>query len=511
MIRTTTTTIILSIILILIVVEVKGKCALPPYVLPRELPEKLPQTIEIALKKIEALLDLETSKLSGKVPSVVVGIAYNQRLLYSKGFGKVNTTGSGEIVPSPSQTLYPIASVTKVFTALLMLQMRDEMGLDLDAPLRAYLPGFSIRNPYFPSKRDLTLRALSSHLAGLPRNTPCQNPCNLTNSEMLARIAQLVLVTPPYTAPMYSNLGFSLLGHALSAVGGASYQDLIEKNILAPLGMTNSAFNLSPAQLDRVAQSANPFVVQGWDVPAGGLYSTADDMVALIQLILTLTDPQQNSGLVLDGWSLREWTQQQLWTDPNGIQSQGMPWENRFVAGQWTNYKGGSFPGYTSGLWIAPDINLGFFVSTTSGAEPFLSAEISAILFPAVDSYIRDIQPRDLLPPSHLAFVGNFVTSTGASFSFSVRNASGFQFLALDVSSPPFPMLRFLGLDNHSQVASFRVTPLPDPARSNLDICNSFTGGIYFEYVYFQLNQFGTSALSLTIPGILWDTIAFRS
>ena len=124
-----------------------------------------------------------------------------------------------------------------------MLQLRDQGLLSLEDELDKHLPEFKIQNP-FQSARSITLKQLASHMAGLPLETPCENMfilgCNSTDKEIYNNIAMLKLISPPGSQPSYSNMGFAALGHALGNIMDTSWEKLLDKMVLSPLGLQSS-------------------------------------------------------------------------------------------------------------------------------------------------------------------------------------------------------------------------------------------------------------------------------
>lgn len=165
--------------------------------------------------------------------------------------------------PDPSlgsptgDSVFRIGSITKVFTTLLMLQLRDQGLLkSTSEDITTYLPEFKIQNPY-QTKRGVTFWQLSSHMGGLPRETPCDNiffhGCNLTDDQVYANLSKMELILPPGSVPNYSNLGFALLGHALERVSGTGWEESVQEMILDPLGMTRSGSVFTPEILKDLA------------------------------------------------------------------------------------------------------------------------------------------------------------------------------------------------------------------------------------------------------------------
>ena len=166
--------------------------------------------------------------------------------------------------PPTGDTGFRIGSITKVFTALMMLMWRDRGLLpSLDADITTYLPEFKIVNPY-QTQRGITFRQLASHMAGLPRNAPCKGifttGCNITDEQMYKNLATIELLQPPGSQPSYSNLGFGLLGRVLERVRGptATWEAQLRLAILDPLNMTNSGNKFTPEAMNKLAVGYYP-------------------------------------------------------------------------------------------------------------------------------------------------------------------------------------------------------------------------------------------------------------
>ena len=140
---------------------------------------------------------------------------------------------------------------------LMTLMLRDAGKLkSLDDNVTAYLPEFSIQNP-FQTKRGITFRQLSSHMSGLPRNPPCPGlfvtGCNLTDSQIYNNLAKMRLMFPPGMQPEYSNLGFGLLGRVLEKIQGPTWEKQVAEMVFKPLKMTNSGNYFTPETIKKLA------------------------------------------------------------------------------------------------------------------------------------------------------------------------------------------------------------------------------------------------------------------
>src|SRR5579885_694131 len=127
--------------------------------------------IDRQIKELQAtfaLVDafLEAERETRKLPGLSCAIVYDQEVLWSKGFGFANI--EQKIVANP-QTIYRIASVTKLFTATMMMRLRDSGRLHLDDPLEKYLPSGKVQSR-FTDPSPITFRQVVAHIAGLPRD-----------------------------------------------------------------------------------------------------------------------------------------------------------------------------------------------------------------------------------------------------------------------------------------------------------------------------------------------------
>jgi CubicO group peptidase (beta-lactamase class C family) len=263
------------------------KCPLHPS--PSPLPSPLPEKIVAAISTLET--QLETLLNDQTMPGLVASVTYREEDIWSKGFGVTRKRVAGKT--PDKDTIYRIASVSKIFVVLMVYQMYDR-GLirSLDDPLNYFCPTFHINNPF--TADNITLRQIMSSMSGLPREAPCGQPeepsvnlCPHNTSAILGRLSRQSTILPPWTQPSYSNLGFALLGRCLVShfFPETSYEDYLQLHILDPLGMAGTGFTYSShSVLGRLATgyesdgSAEPLYDVGWWGPAGQMHSTASDL-----------------------------------------------------------------------------------------------------------------------------------------------------------------------------------------------------------------------------------------
>jgi CubicO group peptidase (beta-lactamase class C family) len=207
-----------------------------------------------------------------------------------------------------ANTVFEIGSVTKVFTSLLLADMVERGEVRLDTPVAELLP----KTVQVPSRngRRITLLDLSMQSSGLPRLPTNLRPADFANPYADYDAAKLYQFLSGYTLPRdpgekyeYSNLGAGLLGHALALKAGVSYEELVRKRILEPLGMQSTSITLTDDQKKRLAPGYNAALnpARNWDFDAlagcGALRSTANDMLRFLAANLELTDTPLKAAL----------------------------------------------------------------------------------------------------------------------------------------------------------------------------------------------------------------------
>jgi D-alanyl-D-alanine-carboxypeptidase/D-alanyl-D-alanine-endopeptidase len=199
----------------------------------------------------------------------------------------------GDPRPLDGDTLFEIGSITKVFTALLLADMAQRGEVRIDDPIAKYLPA-SVKVPE-RAGHQITLVDLATHTSALPRmpgnfrpgNT--ENPyADYTEEQLFAFLSSYQLNRDIGRKFEYSNLGFGLLGVGLARRAGVSYEELVEKRIAGPLGMSSTRITLTPELEHRFAagHSGDLVTVSRWDLTslagAGALRSSAKDMAKFL-------------------------------------------------------------------------------------------------------------------------------------------------------------------------------------------------------------------------------------
>jgi len=220
------------------------------------------------------------------VPALSIALVDDQQLVWAEGFGYADREHR---VPATPETVYQVGSVTKVVSALAVMQLVEQGRMNLDRPITDYLPEFSMRSRW-PQAAPITLRALLCHHAGLPTYLLKGFFSERSLTDLLHELQDEHLAFEPHTSFNYSNLGYNLLGLAVERLTGRPYAEAVQQQLLAPLGMCHTSFSPDGAIGARLARGyvsdrpVNPTPIR--DVPAGGLYSNVLDLACFMRSVL---------------------------------------------------------------------------------------------------------------------------------------------------------------------------------------------------------------------------------
>ena len=226
---------------------------------------------------------------------VSVAVFVGDDVLWTKGYGWADIENR---VAANAQTIGRTGSISKSFTAVAMVQLAERGVLDLDDPVARYLPEIAgLADP--PSAMTaITFRMLASHTAGLIREPELEGaasgPIYRWEEKVLASIPHTSFKTRPLTEYSYSNIGFGILGLAISRAARVPFMELVEEQIFKPLGMKSSTFIVNTHDMssrlsvgyrrDRdtggvsAGRATREHFGRGYKVPNGGIYSTVGDL-----------------------------------------------------------------------------------------------------------------------------------------------------------------------------------------------------------------------------------------
>ncbi|RIK39536.1 MAG: serine hydrolase [Chloroflexi bacterium] len=316
---------------------------------------------------------LEAQMAQREQPGLSIGIVYDQQLVWARGFGYADLARK---VPATPNTLYRIASITKLFTSTAILQLRDEGKVQLDDPLTCYLPWFQIKQR-FPDAPPITLRHLLTHTSGLPREAafPYWVDNEFPDIEAIRKyLPEQETALATEAKWKYSNLGLTLLGEVVSAVTGMPWADYIEQKILQPLGMENTFARTVPADHPQLAvgygrrlrnqpRSISPHSDTNGIAPSANMTSCVEDLAKFA--MLQLRDGPRQGKQVLRGASLRE-MQRVHWLNPDWSAGRGLGFYVWRLSGKTLAGHGGALQGYRTEFQVCPEDKVAVIVLTNA-------------------------------------------------------------------------------------------------------------------------------------------------
>ena len=242
---------------------------------------------------IDAYVEHEMRRLA--VPGVSLAIVEGDQIVHLRGFGRAHPDGGAPLPTTP----FPIASVTKSFTAVAVMQLVEAGKIRLDDPVQHYLPWFRVADPQ--ASAQMTVRHLLNQTGGLPTSSGELAAADFDDSpgaaERQARaLSTLVLARPAGSAYEYSNSNYQLLGLIIEIASGESYADYIRDHILDPLDMSHTTTSPAMAKQNGLAVGHQywfmmPFAASinslaPGSLAGGGLFSTSADMAHYLIALL---------------------------------------------------------------------------------------------------------------------------------------------------------------------------------------------------------------------------------
>ena len=236
-------------------------------------------------------------------PGLAFGMVVDGQLVLAKGLGLANRESN---TPVTAQTRFRIASMTKSFTALAILKLRDEGKLSLEDPVAKWIPEIAKWTPPTRDSPALRVRHLMTHSAGFPEDNPWgDQQLGISEAELDAWLKKGVpFSTSPGTAYEYSNYGFALLGRIVTKASGTAYRTYVEKEILLPLGMADSTLEPAEAPKEKTAvgyrrtgdmYSVEPSLRHGGFGAMGGLVTTLNDLARYVAFQLDAYPPRDDA------------------------------------------------------------------------------------------------------------------------------------------------------------------------------------------------------------------------
>ena len=315
------------------------------------------------LAKLDALLQEQLTV--HQFPGLVAAVVTRDGIVWTKAYGVRDLETRA---PMSLDTLFRLSSITKVFTALGVLQLRDRGVLDLDAPVSRWVPELADAVPVSHDSPPITLRHLMTHRSGLPREIQISDPYGLmheiSEAELLASLPTTRLDSTTGTTEAYSNLGAALEGLVIARASGRTYTAYMEDELLRPLGMPTATFDrdrISPAartasylrDKDGSMRPA-PLFHEGATAARGQFYATIRELAQFASVELLAWPPREEVELgPVRRSTLRE-SQRTEGPCPPGSHTKGAGWFLEATSrGVIVEHSGGG-EGFLSDIWLSP-------------------------------------------------------------------------------------------------------------------------------------------------------------
>ncbi|MFJ3905155.1 serine hydrolase domain-containing protein [Streptomyces sp. NPDC090025] len=413
---------------------------------------------------------IAVAQAEGRAPSLVGGVVREGEPVWVGA----RTCVDGHAADGLTQ--YRIGSITKVFTAVLVMRLRDEGLIGLDDPLEKHLPGTGVG--------EVTIAQLLGHSAGLAAETPApwwERTPGTDRPELADVLGERPLVHPTGRLHHYSNPGYTLLGSLIEAVRGVSWAQALRTEILEPLGLDRTT-------TEPVAPAAGGWAVHPWaDVMLPEPAQDLGLMTAAGQLWSTVADLQRFAVFLAEGDDrvLRHSSVEEMRVpsvppaagDPAGGYGLGL----QLLRKDGRTFFGhtGSLPGFVACLWVSAEDGLAAVCLANATSGPLVGAVAADLLQIVAEAEPRIPEPWKPLPAAEvdqelLALTGPWYWGTypyglriGADRSVSLEPLKG---AGRRASFRALPDGGWIGLDGYYQGETLRVVRRPDGSVSHLDL-----------------------------------------
>lgn len=302
------------------------------------------------------------------LPALVYGIVVEGKLIHTGNLGYTDVASKN---PATAQSAFRIASMTKSFTAMAILKLRDEGKLKLDDPASLYIPEMKNLKYVTTDAAVITIRHLLTHAAGFPEDNPWGDRQLAVPDEELLTLYQkgISFSNDPGLGYEYSNLGFATLGYIIKKVSGKPYQEYISENILKPLGMTHTYWEYTKVPKEQLAHGYRWVNTEWVEQPLlhDGSYGAMGGMIT------TIADFSKYMALHLGAWPPRD-DQERGPLKRSSIREMHFPWNLSGLNGTAKTSTGRLCPtvtAYNYGIRYAKDCDNRIYVGHTGGLPGF--------------------------------------------------------------------------------------------------------------------------------------------
>jgi CubicO group peptidase (beta-lactamase class C family) len=308
-----------------------------------------------------------------ETPGMAVVVATRESTVYAGGIGRANLVTKA---PVTAQSLFHWASVTKPFVGAAAMALVEDEKIELDAPVIAYLPYFTLADERFSA---ITVRHLLSHRSGMPDVIHYEWNKPVYDDDALERyvrgLGSKKLLFAPGSESKYSNMAYEVAGDVIAKASGESFEAFMANRLFTPLAMAHTTLLKAGADESLLVAPHTHTRARGtierphWPYnrmhgPSSTLISNAEDMARWIRMCL-------NRGILDGSRILSEASFDTMWTVQNGDESgEGLGWFIGEMRGHNALYHLGGDQGFRSALYLFPDDGIGLALAINSDKAP---------------------------------------------------------------------------------------------------------------------------------------------
>ena len=315
------------------------------------------------------------------IAGAAIAVVHEGRLVYSQGFGRREIFA--ELPVDAERTIWRIGSITKVLTAVAILQLVDRGLIDLDADVNGYLKEFKVPGGF---AEPVTVRHLLTHTAGFDQIGLGRHAQTADGVRPLGEFLRenLIRIRAPGQITTYDTYAITLLGYLVEQVSGLEYEEYLKRHVFNPLGMERSGITVPDRFASDVAVGygfAGSWEAEPWEYmntgPASTVNSTAADMA---RFAIMLLDGGQYKGVrVLSPHSAQAMMTRQFTNHPDQPGFSFTMFEDRSYAVPGFSH-GGSMAGFGTFLFLVPEHRLGVFVATNQESGTMATVALTALM-----------------------------------------------------------------------------------------------------------------------------------
>jgi len=364
-------------------------CAFSPFtIIAKGAGENLSQ---LQLSEIETFIEEQIT--DQEIPGLSLVITKGDKIVYLQGFG---VTSLANPLPVTGNTVFDLASATKSFTAMGVLLLESDGLINLDSPLKFYIPDFELADR--EASKQITIRQLLNHTSGIPGTFA--EPLAFHDGEdafreLITGLDKVKLNREPGSSFEYSNINYCLLGALVENVTGLTFEDYMKQRLFTPLGMTGTTLDQNEASEMERADGHQPLfggvVTRNIPIyrsakPAGWVMSSGTDMGRW--LLLFLNNGVLNGKKIIPEGLIKEATTPGTYFKREGQNiGYGMGWfVNYSENGTRVIWHGGDTPNFATEMILIPEHELGLAMMVNSQNSPIVHDMAAVVAGMILDS-----------------------------------------------------------------------------------------------------------------------------